>query len=307
MTTRLEKPGSFSPRRVALALFASVFLHGLFLLGSAFLKAGLHDTATPITVDPFIREGPGLLLDLSSGSRKKPARGADEAQEALPVYVDQGPAIPFTPGSEPGPSVLPRTGNVGASGSTSTNVGRGGGGGDGASFFHVAVACRRAVFVIDRSLSMGPGGGLAEARKELSRCLKALPPETEFQIVLYNRAAESLPCRRPGGLLIVDEETVRGVEEVLANTDAEGGTDHEKAFLCALAFEPDAVFLVTDADDLTPELLKAITSRNRGRAAIHTIDVGRRLLASSMLEELARQNHGTNVRAFPAVQSAWPH
>ena len=51
-------------------------------------------------------------------------------------------------------------------------------------------------------------------------------------------------------LLTVEPETIREVEQVLAETRPEGGTNHEKAFEVALGLEPEAIFLVTDADDL---------------------------------------------------------
>ena len=136
----------------------------------------------------------------------------------------------------------------------------------------------------------------------MSRCLHALPSDAVFQVVLYNRGVETLS----GGMRKVTEETLRQAEVLLAQTQAEGGTDHEKAFICALNYRPDAIFLVTDADDLTPAVLKGISRTNHDQVAIHTIDVGRRRAPCALLEELAQQNRGTHMRVFAFGSSTWP-
>jgi hypothetical protein len=148
---------------------------------------------------------------------------------------------------------------------------------------------------MDRSLSMGLTGAYSRAEAELMRCLNALPETTLFQVVLYNRAAEPLPGNR---LLPVSADAVAHVGALLRETVPEGATDHAKALLVAMSFQPDAVFLVTDADDLTQAQAREITRLNRTRAVLHTIDVSRRLRAANMLEQLSRANDGQHIRAM---------
>jgi hypothetical protein len=143
---------------------------------------------------------------------------------------------------------------------------------------------------------MGLNGALTRARAELLRCLHTLPVGCAFQVVLYNRAAETI-LEDTGKLLIVEPDTLQAVEQVLADTRPEDGTDHEKAFERALGLEPEVIFLVTDADDLTPAQIRHITSVNRQHVIIHTIDVSRRLKPARMLAELAHQNGGQHLRA----------
>jgi hypothetical protein len=301
MSARLEKMRSFSPRAIVGALLLSILLHGLLLAAFGFLKGQERELASEPIDTRITEDGPSLFLDLSSESSRKAKQASEEPLPTYPVHLE--PASPFTAGNEQGPQVVARTGPAGASGrGTPSEAGSGAGSGR-ASFFRVPVLCRRPVFVIDRSLSMGPSGGLNAARRELSRCLRALPAEAVFQVVLYNRGVETLS----GGMLPVTAQTLREAEELLAQTQAEGGTDHEKAFICALNYRPDAIFLVTDADDLTPEVLKAIARTNHDQVAIHTIDVARRRTPCALLEDLARQNRGTHIRVFAFGNSAWPH
>jgi hypothetical protein len=148
------------------------------------------------------------------------------------------------------------------------------------------------VYVVDRSGSMGAHGQLVVARHELQASLNRLAPEVRFQVVAYNRGAETL-----GGtneLLPATEENKHRAVRFLESLAAEGGTDHGLALHRALLFQPDVIYFLTDADDLNSEQVHALTRLNHGRAAIHAIELNgtNRDRADMPLHVLARENGG---------------
>ncbi len=286
-----SRPQSSRSRLVA-ALAGSLLLHAALLLVCSSIR---QPTRRPITVIDSRVSYEGMPFGLIDWKQPLPAKGKAEEQIDWEVHVEQTPATPFRNDNGPGPMVVAR---AGVGGAKHEDGGSGGqpGKGDNPSFFRVPIAARRIVFALDRSLSMGLDGCFTRARAELVCCLDSLSGGTAFQVVLYNRAADTIP---EGGaqLLKVDSEVLRDVKQALAGIRPEGGTDHEKAFELALGFDPEVIFLVTDADDLTPAQLRHITSVNRNRVIIHTIDVSRRLKAAGMLAELASQNGGMHIHA----------
>jgi len=278
MTARSGRTGNGPrARAVALAVTLSLGLHVLVWWGFGRLRQeGGEPPGGPTLCDTR------LFLDLSPG-RVSPKKGAEEEQ-GFQVQV-AAPSPP--PGGDRGTAPVVRLhGQGGGSPHGTAAVGNG-----PAKFFEMPVRCRRVVFVVDRSLSMANHGALTLARRELLACLRSLSPDALFQVVLYNVTAEPMP----GGMLAVSYVNLRRVEEVLARTHPSGGTDHVAALRCAFALRPEAVFLVTDADDLTAEQQRLITAINRDHIVIHTINVGQRPTAGGMLEELARATGGRHI------------
>src|SRR5262245_11613709 len=146
-------------------------------------------------------------------------------------------------------------------------------GGEG-TVFGVPVKAGKVVFVIDRSLSMGPARTLSRARDELVKSLRQLSPSMQFQVILYNQFSEPLSLGRQEKWHLASAETIDRVEGLLAATHAEGSTDHFKALLAGLSLDPEVIFLVTDGDGITMAPVREITRLNRGGAVIHVIDVG---------------------------------
>jgi hypothetical protein len=282
-----KAPGS-SPRAVWCALLVSLTLHvpvllGFFLIGKQTRREGSPLDSRVLVNAPFL-----LRLDSPPGSSRK-GRGPD----IVTVRVEQTPVVPAA-SAGPGPSVdvgtMPRVPSAPAG--AGQERGTGGGTRGMPRFFGTPVEAQRVVFVIDRSLSMGPSGALAVAQAQLLGCLHALPPKTRFQVVLYNVSAEALPSLDPDGLLPADGETLVRIEALLRGVLAEGNTDHVRALRCGLALAPDVLFLVTDADDLTPQQVGEVTRLNQGHTAIHAIDVDDRHRGAEMLGQLARANRG---------------
>ncbi|HEY7329937.1 MAG TPA: hypothetical protein VH592_20040 [Gemmataceae bacterium] len=148
------------------------------------------------------------------------------------------------------------------------------------------------VYVIDRSVSMGIGRKLDFARQKLIASLRRLPPSMRFQVIDYNDFAESLIVDGQRDLLPAEPATVERAISLLQTLDAAGSTNHLAALRRGLDLHPDVIFFLTDADDLKPEVIAAITQRNQ-RSVIHTIELTRLAHAAGPLAKLALDNHGT--------------
>ncbi len=195
--------------------------------------------------------------------------------------AETGPGIPAVPSSAPGEG--------------GTGVGTAGSARPAVSLFAVTVEGRSVVYVIDRSLSMGLNGGLAAAKREVLASLEQLPPDSHFQLIFYNRDAELLRLEGRAGLLPVNPSTRASAARFLEALRASGSTDHLEALRRALALQPDVLFLVTDADDLTAEQVRVVTNWNQDRTAIHAIELSSREAgpSESPLAQLARGNRGS--------------
>lgn len=272
---------------ISLALHAPLFL--LFLFGQRAPHEGQRLDSRVTASNAFL-----LRFDSSSPRPSRKSRGPDIVE----VRVEQAPGSAAVSDLRSGPRVdvkaMPGVHGVPSGGSGSAGARRG-----DARFFGAAVGARRVVFVIDRSLSMGrpcadrPSGALAAARAQLSACLSALSPRTRFQIIFYNVSADALPSTEPDGLLPADAPTLARVNALLPAVCAEGNTDHVRALHCGLAFRPEVLFLVTDADDLTPFQVREVTRLNQARTVIHAVAVDDQHRGAEMLGQLARDNGGT--------------
>jgi hypothetical protein len=285
-----------------------------------------HTLALALCVSLMLHAGIGLLLVMVPGSRAEADGSAGlqvdacelgpneragnylvEASEPEPMQaVLLAPPVvvePALPNQGPMQGALQMTapveGSVGGSSSApgertgvpTARVGRG----NGTRFFDVDAPGQTFVYVIDRSSSMGPGGGLRAAREELLRSLQQLPTSARFQIIVYNRNAEPLLPDHPG-LLEATPDNIQRVAERLGRLLAEGGTDHLPALRRALALRPDVIFFLTDADDLTNDLLRTVARLNPGRRTIiHVIELNalNRDRMDMPMHVLARENGGS--------------
>ena len=115
-----------------------------------------------------------------------------------------------------------------------------------------------------------------------------MPADTRVQVIVYARTTETMlpefAMPAPGA--------IRGANDRLQQLHAEGGTDHVRALKSALALNPEAVYFLTDEDELTPADVKAVSDYNRGRSVIHTICLVDPGAANTPLRELAKRNRG---------------
>lgn len=182
-----------------------------------------------------------------------------------PPLAAPGPAAPIAAG--PG-AAAPAAGPAPAA-----TAGMGDGSGDGGPCaLAVGKDAKTVVYVVDRSMSMGFHGALARARREVLASLRRLPPTARFQLIAYNREAEPLSIDGQSGLLSADEETLRRVADAVSALRG-GGTDHGAALRRALAFHPDILYFLTDADDVSPDDVRTATRLNGRHTVIHAVEV----------------------------------
>jgi hypothetical protein len=292
------------PGRWRRALLLSLALHALALLAVAGLPCRLPRRQTGPCFGPEV-EAPQLdgtaepvcFLAPRARPARRPAPAAPTPQPSPPptetisvVPTPSPPPVPQAPtaaaasaGATPGgePSGLPGGRPQGPEGT------------GGTSFFHIATRAGKVVYVIDCSMSMGLNGALDAAKRELLASLGRLPPAAYFQVIVYNSTARPLLASQRDWLRATPENR-QLVAQALRDLQAEGATNHDQALPRALALQPDVIFFLTDADDLTEAYLRSVTQRNRGRTVIHTIELtaGHGSESQMPLQQLARLNGG---------------
>jgi len=161
-------------------------------------------------------------------------------------------------------------------------------------FFQFGVRAKSVAYVIDRSVSMGPSGGLIRAKQELLASLRGMPVDTQFQIIIFNRSVQMLEPGSVAGLLAASPENKQKAAAFLASVQPEGGTLPVPALKRALALKPDVIFFLSDAADWTNRQVQEVTLANRGHTVIHVVafDVADKDQLDRPLQVLARNNQG---------------
>lgn len=146
------------------------------------------------------------------------------------------------------------------------------------------------VYVLDRSSSMGVDGMLRRACDSIRTSLSQLTADCRFQIVAYNGGVDRFDSR----LLLPTVENRERASRWLDALTAEGSSDHVRGFREALSLHSDAVFLLTDADDLDEKEVRAI------RALVHepvhltaAVFGGARPKRETPLERMTREMRGS--------------
>jgi hypothetical protein len=155
---------------------------------------------------------------------------------------------------------------------------------------------------------MGEPGGrpLERAKAELLASIEALGESRQFHVIFYNdRLTVFAPSGNRGRPVFADDDTKRGVRRFVEEIGADGGTRHYEAVSAALKLAPDAIFVLTDADekdDLAEDEVRRLT-RSLGRARIMVVQFGggedRR---SPRLARLAAESGGAYKVVEPTVE-----
>lgn len=117
---------------------------------------------------------------------------------------------------------------------------------------------RKAVYLLDRSASMGLVRGTFDAAKgALQATAVRTPAGSSLQVLAYNGDAISLIGAR-GQWVKSDLPLEANLKRSLNNLDAEGRSDHAAALKAALALQPDYIIWITDADATELESLKRL-------------------------------------------------
>jgi Ca-activated chloride channel family protein len=152
------------------------------------------------------------------------------------------------------------------------------------------------VYVFDRSASM-EGPPLAAAKRQLVDSLGSLTGVHQFHIIFFNHELQSFDIAGGGRRIAFGSDRDKQLAaNFVGGITAWGGTDRYTALKAALAFRPDVIFFLTDADDPMPdyELRDILSGSDRAGATICVIEFGRDRAPDSenFLQALARQSGG---------------
>ena len=153
------------------------------------------------------------------------------------------------------------------------------------SFFGIRAQGKTFLYVVDCSGSMGDGGRLSRAKREIRRSVGDLRFPQRYEVIFYN----DRPLPMPGG---IPQSADAGSKATLANwmsgIDAEGETDPRGAMNQALSLAPDAIFLLSDGE-FPKGCVEAIARKNPRKIPIHCIDMAG---SSDDLKKIARDSGG---------------
>jgi von Willebrand factor type A domain len=257
-------------------------------------KQGLRRASTqPAVTDPS--KTPGVAGAESS----KPRQGHQDS----PLFAGASKTQPHPP-----ETAVSSRGEHLPGGSQGASV-QGTGAGDGtARFFDIGTLAKSVVYVIDRSVSMGPNGGLAKAKQELLVSLQGMSDQTQFQIIIFNRSVELLSVAPPTGLLAATNENKQRAAEFLRSIQPEGGTLPVPALKRALALKPEVIFFLSDGGDWVDRQVQEVISINHGHSVIHVVDFGgaTRDQLNEPLRVLASKNQGEYRAVSMRDREPWP-
>lgn len=168
---------------------------------------------------------------------------------------------------------------------------------DDAIFFGTRSKGNRLVFIIDKSGSMS-GSRLQNAKKELIRTLKSLPPTKSFFVYFYDNRGKPMPGAK---LLVASPKNVNEIIKWVDTVTSSGGTDPTGALRGSFQLKAETIWLLTDGQfssnvaalcrQLNPKPNNP-TSRVT-RVLINTVAFGG---DSGTLQQIAKENDGTYVR-----------
>ena len=259
-------PRSPPLRRLRRALAVSLLAHVLLILAVCQIRR-----IAPPPRSAAHGVGGDVRLSLGAPPRPRPEPTLPKGEKWLPVDVT--PRIVEAP-VPAAPISVARSGNEASGGGTTQGtpggsaVARQG----GLGLFPLGRAPASVVWVLDRSISMGLDGAIDVARREIQAGLRRLSPGTRFRVLTYNQFVASLPAAS-AGLAVATKAAIDATCRDLDALMPERGTNHVLALRQALALRPEVIFLVTDAADLAPADVQALTRFNGGRSAIHVVEL----------------------------------
>jgi hypothetical protein len=164
-----------------------------------------------------------------------------------------------------------------------------------AEVFGVKGTGSKFVYLFDRSTSM-EGPPLAAAKRQLVASLQSLNSVNQFQIIFFNSQPYPLDVTGVGRMAFADERNKRMAANMIGHVTADLGTDRYAALKAAIAFRPDVIFFLTDAEDemLSGEISEILRANERAGAMICVIEFGRSPLPprENFLKRLARESGG---------------
>ena len=221
-------------------------------------------------------------LHASTVKNREPAAFAGKS-----TSDENGNGLASNPGNSDGQGAGEEPGKGGASGT----------GGHQTSFFGIKASAKRVVYVIDASESMRQHDAMQIARQKLWDSLQELTPTSQFQVIFFNLTNHTM--NRQGErtrLLPATSVNLRLAKQFLTGIQPDSGTNRMGAISLALSYDPEVIYLLTDADapELSAKDLFDLKRGNKRKALIHVVEfgIGADLSPDSFLKKLARQNAG---------------
>jgi hypothetical protein len=171
----------------------------------------------------------------------------------------------------------------------------------GTSFFGLKSYGDQFVFVIDCSSSMTQNFRWERAVYELTKAIKGLEEDKEFLVLLYN-SQTFIMMDVPEGEMALIPATLANKDRLYDWLDQQrpnGGTFPAHAMQVGLAFDPSAIFLLSDGEirDHTDEILKRKNRPHRRsngekeKTPIHTVLLGNGF-GREQMKSIAKFNNG---------------
>ena len=284
--TRMFRSAPPARGRFAAAVSVSILLHGVVGL-AWWASQGRYASAAPTGVNTRVNGPPAdeltLVLRDPPAPRPRPLAAAvtQPARRTEPVIPAAGVRSAPKPPDVGAPS-QPGTSPAGAESSPKSA---------GAKSLHGPLLPGQSiVYVLDCSSSMGADGMLGLAVAAIKASMATLGPDVRFQVVAYNSAARPLSTK----LLPATPAHFQKAESWLDGLRPEGRSDHVVGIRDGLWFQPAAVLLLTDADDLGEDEARRIAKLIRQPVCLSVVVFGsRRSTAMSPLERIVRDHGGT--------------
>jgi hypothetical protein len=155
------------------------------------------------------------------------------------------------------------------------------------SFYGIRAKGQVFIYVVDCSGSMADEARLVRAKQEIRRSVMNLRWPQKFYVIFYNDRPLAMPAGLPQS---ADVSNKIQTFDWFRTVDAEGETDPREAMAEAIAFKPDAIFLLSDGE--YPEgAVEAIAKKNVKKVPIHCIDLAGGA-AGDQLKRIARDSGG---------------
>jgi hypothetical protein len=288
------------------------WVFSFFVHFSAIVALGLMVQSGPRGASEEPGRSAGIVLkrtsaegDLYEGEEAANDAAAVQSQptdilSALPnesVSADFGAEAPEVPVPGAGPAAGSGQPNAGQFTKGGGRRGSPSGAGDASvSVFGVQGTGTKFVYLFDRSSSM-EGAPLAAAKRQLLESLASLEGIHQFHIIFFNTKTQAFDITGGGRrIAFATDRNKQLAANFVGGITADGGTDRLTGLHKAIAFAPDVIFFLSDADDpMTPSELAEIDQANRrARTAICVIEFGRRQSPSpgNFLMKLASQSGG---------------
>jgi hypothetical protein len=154
-------------------------------------------------------------------------------------------------------------------------------------FFGIRAKGQLFIYVVDCSGSMIDEDRLVRAKSELRRSIARLQPPQRFKVIFYNDQPVPMPGDLPKS---ADQASKDQLTYWLRLIEPDGETDPKAAVGLALAFRPDALFLLSDGE-FPDGTVEAIAKKNSRKVPIHCVDLSSGS-SGDQLKQIARENGG---------------